>query len=573
MADPIIKQPIQLFKDRRPFSCFIDQIYDPDADGPWSNDDSFPRVVPHVGAVAIERDTGNLYYVVAVDPNTYKTTLAATKLVTEVGTNGEIKVISYGNDRYTIFINKDHKPTQLTVSSNFIVFGSELAMYQIVRTDKNGKREVISTYLDSDENYRGNFIPLMPVAPGSPIKQCTNCHTFSDLQTGESVRIDIFDVVGVLRASITCFIENSVAINDLCSDSDMVVGLDATALQMLPNGEFYLYQRQDVSHLGIIPQLQYHNGQIEDLMVDNKSCFVYGLEGFVPTFTGQRQKLIIKKFLGPKQYSNISESSAGTRYVCCEKWVVVMPNEALDALKVSVMPIWNRDRGEWYLKYIAYSDKRNKVHDVTNLVKFVDLWKIDPSKFNVWQHAVIEMDLSKLLGASATVPFSQSVYIKLEPYSEYQRYIISDNAEHDPVYGVESAEKRRPVIHYDPDLGKYFIPTSRFRNKQAVLDAFYYCANPPLNELSELSPPVPTHFTIRGLDNLTTLITTPIPMDQFNKAWMVNRLGPTDLLVGSNCIVEFLKETGDGYDILYGVPVDVWTSRTGYIGEPQPLSN
>lgn len=571
MADPVLRQPIQLLKDKRPTSCFMDQVYDPDVDGPWSNAEDFPRVVPAEGGTVVERGTGNLYYVVSVDPVTYKSTLAPTKIVVEVGTDSELKVISYGNDRYTVYINRDHKPTQLTVSSNFIIFGNELVKYQIVRYDKLGQREVLSTYLDSDENYQGNYIPLLPVAKGSAIKQCTNCHTFSDLQDGDSVRIEIFDVVGVLRMSITAYIQNEVSINDLCSDSDMIVGLDATALQQLPNGDFFIYQKQDVSHLGIIPRVHYHNGQYEDLMVDNKSCFIYGLEGFVPAFPGQRQKLIIKKFLGPKQYANIGETSAGSRYVVCEKWVVVMPNEALDSIKVSVMPIWNPVDNDWYLKYIAYSDKRDKVHDVTNMVKFIK--EIDPTLFGTIQNLQIELDLSTLFGASATVPYTQSIFLKLQPKSEYQRYLISDTYDMETVYGVESSERRRPVIHYDATLGKYYIPTSRFRNKNAMLDAFYYCANPPLNVLSELSPPEPTHFTIRGLDNLSTLITTPIPIEQFNKAWMINRQGDPSMLLGSNVIVEFLKNIGDDYQLLYGVPVDIYQCAAGgYVGEPKPIA-
>lgn len=569
MSDPITKQAIILLKDKRPSSCFKDQIYDPDLDGPWTNDESFPRVVPLEGATVIERETGVLWYVKHVDPFTYKSTLGNTKIVVDVA-GEEIRVISYGNDRYLLFVNKDHRPTQLTVSNNFIVFGSSLVEYQLYKRDRSGNREVISVYLDSDENYRGNRIPLMPISPGSAIKKCTNCHTLSELVLGESVEMDVFDNVGILSMTIRLFVVESVTLNDLASDSDMIIGMDVSALQMMPDGSLYLYKGQDPKHLGVIPRLIYSDGRYEDLPIDNKTCYMYGLEGFIPSFPGQKQKIILKKFLGPKQYSSAREASGGERYVTCETWVTVLPNKTMDGIKVSVMPIWNPTENNYYLKYIAYSDKRDRVEDVTTAVRL--LAPIDTGKFAEKQNLRFEVDLAVIYGSDATIPYGQNNWMVFQNQKEYQRWTISDMVDMAVTYGVESTMRRRPVIHYDTTLGKYFIPTSRFRNKEALFDAFYFCANPPFNVVDELSAPEPTHFTIRGLDNLTTLIITPIPITAFNTLWAINRVGATDILVKSTVIVEFLKEQGNEYQILYGVPVDVYNSVTGWNSEPNIIT-
>lgn len=572
------KQTIQLLKDKRPTSCFIDQIYDPDKDGPWSDDESFPRVIPAEGAIAIDRESHVIYVVTYVDPVTYKSTIAPiTTMAEHDSSSGNdsnvIKVLSYGNDRFTLFVNKDHKPTQLTISSNFVVFGHDLVKYQLYRYAKDGTREVISIYLDSDEEYRGEYIPLLPVMENSPVKQCTNCHTLHELEDGDTINMDIFDTTGVLRVTIRLVVVNETSINDLSSEADMIIGLDATALQMLDDGTFFLYQKQDVSHLGVIPRLKYHDGRYLDLPVDDKSTFIYGLEGFNPAFVGQRQRIIIKHFLGPKEVSNITQTTGTSRYVTCEKWVTVLPNEIMDAVKVSAMPIWNAAENNWYLKFVAYSDKRDKVYDATPYIKRVA--DVDTSLFGIPQRLRIEMDLSELFGASATLTYSQTVYFKFFHKNEFQRYLISDDSKMDTVYGVEAAGTiRRPIIFYDKNLSKYYVPTSRFRNSQAFLDAFYFKASPPVDDVIELTPPVPTHFTIRALDNLTTLVTAPISIDTYNVAWMINRTGNPAMLVGANVIVEFLKETSGGtFQILYGVPVDVHESTTpeGYVGEQQPL--
>ena len=66
--------PIYLLKDRRPDSCFVDQIYDPDRDGLPS--DTMAVVIPNIGALAIDRENGNSLYVVStVNSTTFKSTL------------------------------------------------------------------------------------------------------------------------------------------------------------------------------------------------------------------------------------------------------------------------------------------------------------------------------------------------------------------------------------------------------------------------------------------------------------------------------------------------------------------
>jgi hypothetical protein len=60
-----------------------------------------------------------------------------------------------------------------------------------------------------------------------------------------------------------------------------------------------------------------------------------------------------------------------------------------------------------------------------------------------------------------------------------------------------------------------------------------------------------------------TLISAPIPLENYNQAW--NAITTNDLtLVNQTVIVEFVREIGNTYQIIYGVPVDVYRSETGY---------
>lgn len=559
MSEDIKQQPTILFKDKRVSSCFLDQVYDPDLDGPYPEDDaSFPRVIPKEGATVVERDTGILYYCVSVDNITYKSTLKRTKIVAETDDDGNIiRIISYGNDKYMLFYVTDTKPTKLIIDSKLILYGNQLVEYQLIKTNKRGEKEIISIYLDSDEVVKGTRIPMMSVGALIGAKQCTNCHTYATIEDGDTVELQCFDNVGILSAVVTLFTKNGTRLNDLLSDSDIIVNLDAVSLQM-QGSDFYIYQRQDPSHLGIIPRLEYNDGTVSEIAIDNKSCFLYGLDDFTPSFPGQQQKIIIKKFLGPKEFSKNSINTLnGQRYLTCTKTITVLASKSLDGVKVSVMPIWNPHTDSYVFKYVAYSDRRDKVVDVTGHV--TSNTPVDAALFYQTQQLQLYMDLSEVFSTSSPVPYQQNVWLVLRPYKEYVRYILSDTADMDQVFGTESPYLRRPTIQYDATEEQYFIPTSRFATKEKFLEAFYTNAHPPYNTVSETLAPTPTHFTIRALDNLTTLITTPIPIERYNQLWNINRRGDPDMLVGTNVIVEFLVENGDSYLILYGVPVDVHT--------------
>ena len=60
------------------------------------------------------------------------------------------------------------------------------------------------------------------------------------------------------------------------------------------------------------------------------------------------------------------------------------------------------------------------------------------------------------------------------------------------------------------------------------------------------------------------LIATPIPVEEYPQLWNIVRKGNPDQLVGGVVLVEFLKLIGDEYRIIYGVPVGVYESRSGY---------
>lgn len=545
-----------LFKDERPDFVFTDQIYDPDLDGEYI--EGMNKLIPHPGSGAIDRQTSILYYVASVDPVTYKSELVPARILVTSEVDDEIKILTYGTDRFMLYVDERESPVFLQPDTRAIIFGSATCEYRLVRYNSRGEKEIISVYVDSNGDIRGERIPLTTIVPGSAVKQLTNCHTLlSHLEDGEVVEAEVFNSIGVHCATITLYVKHATILNDLASSNQFITSFDAYSNQMLGN-DFYLYCKQDYHHLVITPYVTYADGATEDLVVNNVDTFVYGLDrDTIAEFPGQKHKIMIKKYLTNKQMSTISKQLGDTRYITCEKTITVIANESLDAIKVSLVPIYDAHTKSYYLKYIAYSDRWDKVVDVGNAV--TEAIKFDGGLFNQTQQVMFDVDLSKVLGASATLPYRQTNWIHLKPYNVFQRYIISDVADMSVCYGVESSVVRRPIIFYDPKLEQYYIPTSRFANQEAFLEAFYKNAKPMFDPRVELEPPTPTHFTIRTLDDLNTVVTVPIEVGSYSKAWNITRKGNPSMLVGWNVMVEFLQLTSSGeYSILWGSPVDVF---------------
>ena len=549
-----------LLKDQKPDSLFLSQLYDPDLDGAYV--DGSAKLIPKPGSLVIDKENGgHLYYVSSLDEK-FKATLVPCRLLETEDGSESIKVLSYGNDKFYLFFDDRVKPTKLNIDSKLIVFGQSLQEYRIVRKTSSGEKEIVSAYIDTNEAYRGERIPLADISENSGAKQLTNCHTFSkSLQDGDTVEAEIYDSTGVLCLIVQLYTKRASILNDLSSTNSLIIGFDATSNQML-GSDFYIYQRQDPSHLAITPTLTYADLTTEQLVINNKDCFLYGLENFTPTFPGQKQKIMIKKYLNYRQQSELSTQIGDKRFVVCEKMITVISNTTVDGIKVSVIPIYDLTEDIYYLKYVAYTDKKDKVIDVTSYVQTVD--KFDGLNVVGPQKHTFNLDLGKIFNSDVYVPYTQTCYISLKPYKEYQRYTLSDYADLNPVYGVESSLSRRPVIMYDASIEQYFIPTSKFANKEAFLEAFYYNANPPYDTNESIDPIKPTHFTIRALDNLSTIITAPIEIDQYAQAWNISRTGDPSMLVGYNVLVEFLVVTTSNTQILYGVPVDVHLSESKY---------
>jgi hypothetical protein len=331
--------------------------------------------------------------------------------------------------------------------------------------------------------------------------------------------------------------------------------------------EWYIYSKQDPDHLGISPFVEYADGTKKELVIDNNKVLLYGLDpDFIPSYPGLTVKLLIKYYLNAKEQSPISINDGKHRYMYTEKLLRVIKDESDgQVFKILIFPVWDSSTLSYKLKHILYSIVKNEVIDVTDLV-IVENDSFDGRKYYTQQKIVVRLDVKSVYGGIMPITYRQNMFMTLKPTGELEQFILKDSADSIHAYGVDSPEARRPFIEYDSTIQKYFIPTSLFGNKSAFLEAFYTFINPPYDIRTDIEPITPTHFTIRALDNLTTLIAVPIDINQYNQAFNCVRPGSSNQLVGSTVLVEFLYYSNNTYKILYGSPVKVRNAETQYQG-------
>ena len=548
-----------IYNNRKPDVYQKADIYDPD--NPQSG-----KYFPSLNSIVIDTD-GGLWYVASRDESTFRVTLKPCNFVSDSSISQDVRIISYGNDKYCLYQDTRTDPHKLVVDAKLLMYGNNLQEYALFRYDEEGNEYCISMYFDNTDTFISGRIPMQYISQDHPsYKWFTNCHTTYELTEGEPILCRVYNNLGNVAAEITIFVRNAVWLNDLVSLTNPIVGLDATCLQMRGD-EFYLYPRQDPSQLNVMPYLTYADGTKKFINVDNIQCFIYGLDTYLPSYPGYSQTILIKYFLNYKEQATDPTTVNNRRFLTCTKKLVVIDNENTYTAKLSVIPVVDRTHNVWALRFFAYTELRNLTIDATAMVTYRESdMPFDGSnaKWGTEQTVTVDYNLQSAFETDDELPGSQTFCITLwDPDSTYERYTLRESQYDDHIFGVDGSVTRRPVIHYDHTLDQYFIPTSIFQNWEAVLESFYHLAKPPFNPISETEAPTPTHFTVREASGGRQIIANPIPASEYGQAFSL--LQGVAGQEGQVVVVEFLRETNNGtMEILYGVPVDVKISTTGY---------
>jgi len=543
-----------LFNAQSPKVYRIGDIYDPDAHGDYPTEDG--KVVPSIGSILI--DGTALFTVIKVNPITLKTTYKPSTVVTTVGDGGN-EILSYGNDKFMLYFDNRNTPTKLIVDSRYSDTSGTGVEYTLVKVDEEGGRKPISLYVDTQDAFAGERIPMVETAIEG-IPKCANCYTLDPLVEGEMVELEIYDNAGVLTTIVKLTSKKANVLNDFGSEVNPVVDFIAGASQE-SGDEWLLYVGQDPDDLAIWLKLVFADGSLQNIAVDNLSCFMYGFDQIESNFPCKKFTVLFKYFL-PKKVPTTLPIDLDANFITLTKTVFVDSKTKTNFSKISPMLFWNQTTASWDIKYFAYFQTRDTFEDVTALVTYSGE-AFDPSMIGVSQDIVIVVPNNT---GDPTVPiedYTQHITIRLNTPLDMEPYLTSETGDTMNVYGTHAGTIARPVIRYDAALEQYFIPNSLFSSKEVMVNFFYTRAAAPWLAAVETQAPVPTHFTIREITSRRLLLAEPMSMDNYTTTmtFLTTSQNSAAQFVDATVAVEFLTEDSGSYSILYGVPVDVGTGN------------
>lgn len=522
------------------------------------------KIIPRVGSGVLDPSNGALFYVVAVSPVTYNSELGPV-LTTLVAPDAPptdnpdlTSVIDYGNSRFYLFYDTSERPTRLKIDKKVIVLGDDSQTYEVMKySAENDSYVPISLYFDTDGDYRGTRIPLEEITGTVNARIPTDSHTSIELVDEEVFYMFVYDYAGVQCGSVKLYAKKAL-ISNISDGLEIIEGFDIEGTQRNALG-LYIYQDQDPDSLVIRAKLTYNTGKVRNLAIDNELVHLYGLAGFTPSYPGQEVSILVKYFLGDYQQAagDFVDSVSGVRFLYKRERLIVRAQDGSEyKMKILTVPRYNQATGTYFLMFFLYRIQDGSVREITHLVQISP--GFDGTDMSSAQEVHLTFRIRDVFPDSPVdQEYQQNVIVRLAPYSFYERYILQDDkANSYAIYGVDSPVLARPVLYYDSAVSQYLLPTSKFPNVRQLLEAFYY-KNAPLYDSQWLvEPVVPTHFTLRDPATGGVIVGSPILIE--NYALPFSAVGSVSgSLVGTNVIVEFLKQNGAQFDVLWGSPVDV----------------
>jgi hypothetical protein len=482
------------------------------------------------------------------------------------------RFVDYGNDMYMAFYGNKVRPTTgafagtnvrvLYIDDKLAIYSAARRTFKVVTADAAGNRVELSrdpsnaskTYLATvtsgnvvDGAYRQSF-PACYVPDGS----------LPDWTDDLPMYLEIYDTntngtPGNLRSIITLTSRSAVIPN--VTTASPIVDVKITTNQDLDDGSAYLFINQDISALTFFLQLTYANGQVAALGVDNTSVFLYGSESLNTAYVNVEVPVLCKYFMPGTTPSQIGELSDGVRVLQAMKTIRVIPLDAYQYTKLSLIPVWNAGTSSYTFKWSGSTDTGATI--------------VVPSQ--------VTITAGELNGTVATTPVTRTVTASVKDNSGYTRSFVTnyklmnpandeffniwDDQDATKIYGKVEEGKVAPIFSKVVGVGStsYQFDITRYVDADAFLTTFFTRANPPTLLGQGGAALTPTHFILRNASG-TVLTSEPQSVLAYGEALELTGTTPGITVQKpvhlETIVIEFITIIGDNPWIYhYAVPV------------------
>ena len=255
----------------------------------------------------------------------------------------------------------------------------------------------------------------------------------------------------------------------------------------------------------VVPYLTYDNGDIKEVPVDRERCFAYGFESITTDTVTTEGKEFIVLF---KYFAD------GGKFETCTKKVRVCNASAPTIRKISIIPVWENDRGRYRIYYGVYRTTSPVVEIVGPDGVMSDGKKIVVVSASILDGGVVKpiydigamTEFDRVVQAKLAVQISGDVF-KTSVYTQDVAFRLSNWIQN--VYPVkwligETADYSPAKLHYgsleSPGRPGFVYSNGEFQldgnfhdlSNKDFLEAFY-------DRAIVTEAPTPTHFRVRAL--------------------------------------------------------------------------
>ena len=551
--------PVALLKPLMPSIYLRAQIYDPTWTNPNAAVYSEAQIVPAVGSLVRDTD-GTPLWVDATDPVTFVPTYST---ATVNPSDGDVtSLLDYGNSLLQLYVDQRNPSGVATPDAKCIFLGKSPRFYNLTRYAGTPQATIISQYFDQTGTLQSQQVPLVALDSTNSSWYLPRCNINATLLAGEEIQVTVFDETGTSVYSAKLFVKQSSVINEDVMYSPEIMAMTVSGTQQLANGNFFLYEKQNLGSLGLSVRLQYSDGTTSpNIPVDGTTCVMYGQNDFISSFAGLLQYITIKYFRTSSQNINPLIADPTGEMISVRVPIQVVPGGITTTNKIVPEIQYNSSTSSYVVRYWMYSASGVTKIDVSGYVSISSGTLVtNSSYFGVPQQYAISVDMSQVIPSVYTVPttYTQLIDITFYPPTSLVRYSFSDATTSPFVYGLDNSTSRRPILNFDSTRGQYFVPSNIFGSAAAFTNSFYSMLNAPYDPTVAQIPQQPTHFVVRNLVSGVLLVAAPIPITSYNVAF--NILETTPGSYGTSTVVfEFLNVvSGAQTNTLIGGPVDCY---------------
>ena len=195
------------------------------------------------------------------------------------------------------------------------------------------------------------------------------------LVDGEAINMEIFMFDYATRTAQLCMVITVIAKEATPLDQTDITTRQIVRFDVELNGSdtvgdvWYLQQGEDWRQVfNFMPKISFDDGSDLSVPIDNKSCFVYGLEnitskvteGFenVSRLVGREFQILFKYF--PHKSMNIDWQKIGLtptkHFLTCRKTVKIINDLAYKIRKISLIPAWDQQTNMYELYYMIFKN-------------------------------------------------------------------------------------------------------------------------------------------------------------------------------------------------------------------------